>query len=243
MTTDRPAWVYDELRQTGLDFEDAAQVADYDRNQGTDSGRDRALIERLGMTEGHTVIDFGAGTGGFALAPARRCRRVHAVDVSHAMLDFGQARAGAAGLDNIEFHHGGFLTYVDQAEPADFIITRYALHHLPDFWKIAALSRLAAMLAEAGVFYLEDVVFSFEPAEYRSGVEAWIAAVAKPAGEGFTEEDFATHLHEEFSTYGWIMEGMLTRAGFRIDAAEYSDRAYAAYLCTKAPPVARGQEP
>lgn len=242
MTNDQPAWIYDELRQTGIDFEDATQVAAYDRNQGGDNGRDRALIERLGMTEVHTVIDFGAGTGGFALEVARRCRRVHAVDVSRAMLNVGQARARAEGLENIKFHHGGFLTYVHEAEPADSIVTRCALHHLPDFWKMAALTRLAAMLAEGVVFYLEDVVFFFEPSDYRSGVESWIAGVTPPASHGFTAEDFATHLREEYSTYGWIMEGMPRRAGFRIEATNYSDGAYADYRRTKAPPAMRGQE-
>ena len=30
-----PEWYYDELRQVGVDFADAAEVAAYDRNQRT----------------------------------------------------------------------------------------------------------------------------------------------------------------------------------------------------------------
>jgi ubiquinone/menaquinone biosynthesis C-methylase UbiE len=62
-----PTWLYDELQQTGVDFEDTAQVAIYDRNQKSSTPEaERALIERLDISEGHTVIDLGAGTGTFA---------------------------------------------------------------------------------------------------------------------------------------------------------------------------------
>jgi len=40
------------------------------------------------------------------------------------------------------------------------------------------------------------------------------------------------HLREKYSTFGWIMEGILTRAGFRIDQADCGD-IVAEYLCAK----------
>ncbi len=90
----RPPWIYDELRQVGLDFADAAAVADYDRNQGSDPAAERTLIARLGITADSTVIDLGCGTGSFALEAARSGAEVHAVDVSRAMLDHAAAKAG-----------------------------------------------------------------------------------------------------------------------------------------------------
>jgi hypothetical protein len=83
------------------------------------------------------------------------------------------------------------------------------------------------------VLYLRDVVFSFDPNDYRSRIDAWIERVAKPAGEGFTVSDFETHLREEYSTFGWILEGLLTRAGFAIERADYPAPEYAAYVCRK----------
>ena len=41
------------------------------------------------------------------------------------------------------------------------------------------------------------------------------------------------HIREEYSTYGWIMEGLLARAGFRIDAKTEHEGVYARYTCTK----------
>lgn len=76
-------------------------------------------------------------------------------------------------------------------------------------------------------------MFSFEAPQYQDSINAWIKRVSKPAGEGFTAEDFATHVREEHSTFSWIIEGMLTRAGFEIESADYPTPEYAQYICTK----------
>jgi ubiquinone/menaquinone biosynthesis C-methylase UbiE len=231
--TKLPGWLYDEMQQVGLDFEQAAAVESYDRDQGADPAAERALIARLGLGPGQVVVDLGCGTGSFALEAARRGLAVHAVDVSRAMLDRVAAKAEAEGLAKLSVHHAGFLTYRHVGAPPDAVVTRYALHHLPDFWKMAALTRLAALLAPGGKLYLEDVAFSFAPADYRAGIEAWIARVSKPRSQGFTAEAFQTHVREEYSTYSWLLEAMLARAGFAIDGADTGDEAYVAYLCVK----------
>ena len=41
----------------------------------------------------------------------------------------------------------GFLTYEHQGRPADVIYSRYALQHIPDFWKGVTLARLHATLS------------------------------------------------------------------------------------------------
>lgn len=229
-----PAWFYNELQQIGVDFEDTAQVEVFDRNQKSSTVEvERSLIERLGISKGHIVIDLGAGTGTFAIQAALAGADVYAVDVSPVMLDYARQKAGKANVINIEFNHSGFLTYEHKAELADFIVTKFALHHLPDFWKMLAFLRMASMLKDEGILYLRDVIFSFHPAEYQSHIEAWIEKVAKPPGEGFTRLDFETHIREENSTFGWVIEGMLKRAGFEIVEADYLAPEYAQYVCKK----------
>jgi putative AdoMet-dependent methyltransferase len=229
-----PGWFYDEFPQSGVDFEDTAQVEAFDRNQRSSTEEaEQALVERLGISTGHTVIDIGAGTGTFAIQAGKAGARVYAVDVSQTMLAYAQKKAHTANAESIEFHHAGFLTYEHRGEPADFIVTKAALHHLPDFWKMVALLRMASMLKDGGILYLRDTVFSFEPSEYRSRIDAWIDRVAKPAGEGFTVSDFEMHIREEYTTFGWILEGMLTRAGFLVAQADYPAPEYAQYLCRK----------
>ena len=35
--------------------------------------------------------------------------------------------------------------------------------------------------------------------------------------------ELEAHVREEHSTFAWILEGMLQRAGFRVDDADYDD--------------------
>ena len=239
-----PAWFYNEWQQIGVDFEDTAQVEAFDRNQKSSSPEaERSLIQRLGISKGHTVIDLGAGTGTFAIQAAIAGAYVYAVDVSPVMLDYARQKACNANAFNIEFYHNGFLTYEHNAEPADFIVTKSALHHLPDFWKMVALLRIASMLKNEGILYLRDVIFSFNPAVYQSHIEDWIERVAKPPGEGFTKLDFEMHVREKHSTFAWIVEGMLQRAGFKIVEADYLTPESAQYVCKKVPVESPSNQP
>jgi hypothetical protein len=43
----------------------------------------------------------------------------------------------------------------------------------------------------------------------------------------------AEHLRTEFSTFRWLLEPMLTAAGFRVVTAEFDGRIYGAYTCIK----------
>jgi ubiquinone/menaquinone biosynthesis C-methylase UbiE len=229
-----PRWFYNEFQQRGVDFEDTAQVAVFDRNMRSSNVQaEQALVERLGISAGHTVIDIGAGTGTFAIQACKAGAFVYAVDVSSSMLAYAQSKACSAEADTIQFHHAGFLTYEHRGELADLVVTKAALHHLPDFWKMVGLLRIASMLKEGGIFYLEDAVYSFDPKEYRSHLEAWIEQAGKPVGEGFTVSDYEMHIREEYSTFGWILEGLLTRAGFEIEQANYRTPEYTQYVCRK----------
>lgn len=228
------AWYYDELRQVGVDFEDTAQVEAYDRKQKSNTTEvNQELIQRLGIGKGHSVIEIGTGTGTFAIQAALAGANVYAVDVSTAMLAYAQKKASAANVANIEFHLAGFLTYEHSAEPVDFLVTKAAFHHLPDFWKMIGLLRMASMLKPGGIFYLRDVIFSFNATEYQSHIQAWINRAAKPADEGFTREEFEMHVREEHSTFAWIIEGMLTRSGFEIEEVNYHTTENAEYVCRK----------
>ncbi len=231
----RPTWQYDEFQYVGKDYSDPAEVAAYDARhrqfRDVKAENDR-IIEGLEIGPEHTVLDIGAGTGIFALQVAPLCRQVHALDVSQAMLDFARAQARDAGLDNIAFHHGGFLTYEHADEPVDRVLSSLALHHLNDFWKLIGLYRLARIMKPGGRLWLYDVVFSFGPENYETHIEGLFRGMEAKGGAGLAG-DFAAHVRDEFTTYDWIMEGLLRRAGFRIDRAEYQNSVFATYLCTR----------
>jgi len=223
------SWQYEEMRQVGVDFEDPLQVAEYDSKQGSDRVAEQELIKRLGITSGEVVVDLGCGTGSFAREAARAGARVRAVDVSMSMLAFVQSASARESLSSIDCEHAGFLTFAAEPDSIDCIVSRFALHHLPDFWKQVALIRIARSLKPDGRFYLHDVVFSFDPAAYEATIDGWVRRM--PGVSGFSQREFETHVREEYSTFSWVLEGLLERAGLEIVEHEYSSPEYAEYLC------------
>jgi cyclopropane fatty-acyl-phospholipid synthase-like methyltransferase len=228
-------WFYNEMKHSGVDYTDTAQVQAYDlRHQRFRDYQKAAtvIIEKLGLGSEHTVIDMGAGTGAFTLYAAPKCKHIYAVDVSQPMLDYSRQKAEQMGLQNITFCHGGFLTYEHHAEPADAMVSVAVLHHLPDFWKLVGLQRTANMLKPDGRLLLFDVVFPSDMTGYEARFDGWIQSMAEKVGAEFAAEA-ETHIRDEHSTFDWIMEGLLNRAGFRIDQAEHMDGFGATYLCSK----------
>ncbi len=227
------AWQYNEFKQVGKDYGTESEVEAYDSSHADfrDIEREsREVLEALGVEESDRLIDLGSGTGTFAIEAARRCAGVWAVDVSEAMIRRAEAKAEGAGVSNIEFCHGGFLTHEHGGEPVDVITTTFALHHLPDFWKGIALRRMSDMLKPGGQLYICDLVIDEMDAVENIGefIEEQAAA-----GGDFLREDAEGHFREEFSTYDWVMDGLLERAGFAIDRKCIESGVIGTYFCTR----------
>ena len=228
----------EELALAGGEHLDPLYVDDYDRKAGFDPEPDLALLRQHGLGADSTVVDLCAATGTFALAAAAEAARVVAVDVSPAMVAVARGRAEARGVTNLECVEAGFLGYEHTGEPADFVYSRNALHHLPDFWKAIALERVAAVLRPRGVFRLRDIVFAFDPSEAETVIAAWLDTAAPNTETGWTREELQAHIRDEHSTFSWLLEPMLERAGFTIEQAEYGSlRIYAEYLCVRRQPA------
>ena len=231
-----PAWQFNEFKHCGVDYADPAVARGYDAQHEQFRGDMAAecdhLLDWLGVRPGEVVIDMGCGTGAFAVQADRRGAVVYAVDVSPAMLAVAEGKVRAAGVVNITFCHGGFLTYEHPGETADLVVSTSALHHLPDFWKLVGLQRIAGMLKEGGRLYLQDVVFSFAAGEHAQVFDQKVTWFESQVNGDFARE-VAVTFSDEYGTYDWIMEGLLARAGFAIEQALYPDVMLARYLCTK----------
>ena len=236
MGHDADSWVLDELSTAGREHFDAAHARRYDGKEDAGAAEEIALLQRLGVAgPGCCVVDIGTGTGQFAFAAAAVCERVVAVDVSPVMLAHFREKAATAGAENLEVVEAGFLSYRHEGAPADAVYSRLALHHLPDFWKAVALTRVAGMLRPGGIFRLSDVVYSVAPDEADARIESWIAnTMTADVKGGWTRAELAEHVRDENSTFSWLLEPMIERAGLEIVEADYSDdRMMARYICRR----------
>jgi len=230
----KPPWLFDEMVHSGVDFADPDEVETYNRRQQRDLEAERQLLSQLGITGDDILLEFGPGTGVLTLEAAKLCHKVYAADVSPAMLAYIERRTARLGLDNVVLVNAGFLSYRHEGEPVDCVVSQFALHHLPDFWKVQALHQIAELLRPGGTFFLHDVVFSFEPHESAQRIEAWFDAYASDTGDGWARSDFEMHVRQEYSTYSWLLEAMLERSGFEIAKVEHDAlKVYGAYTCVK----------
>ena len=226
-------WQYDEFRQVGKDYGNKSEVELYDSSHA--DFRDIVaesikILDSLKIRAEDAIIDFGSGTGTFAIEASKRCNRVYAIDVSKAMIRCAEAKAAEAGASNIEFHHAGFLTYEHKDSLVDAIVTTFAFHHLPDFWKGIALKRMNRMLKPGGQLYIHDVVL--EETNALENIAVLIEDLADAGGD-FLREDTEGHFKEEFSTYDWVIDGLLTRSDFTIKSKNIDGGVIATYICTK----------
>lgn len=233
MTT--PNWQYHEQEHPGADFDAIAETYDQTMQKFRDvQGEIREVLAFLDLQPNQTILEIGTGTGEFALAAARHCAKVYAVDLSTGMLEYARKKAVSRGVSNVEFIQGGFLTYEHHASPLDAVVTQVALHHLPDFWKQIALIRMAGILRAGGKLCLRDVVYSFDVNDHESFFEGYILKASEAVGLEFAER-IEAHIKNEYSTLDWIMKGMIERADFRIESEEHRDGFVGLYLCSKLP--------
>jgi hypothetical protein len=77
-------------------------------------------------------------------------------------------------------------------------------------------------------------VYDFQPDEAETIFAGWLAGAAADPADGYTAADYAEHIRTEHSTFRWLLEPMLTAAGFEIAEVSYERRLYAAYTCVLA---------
>ncbi len=228
-------WTYNEFNQVGIDYSKPEKVHEYDDEM--ESFRDyddeaRIFVEKIKKENPQELIvaDIGCGTGAFSIHASRFFKKIYAVDISQEMLNLAAIKAKKQGITNIEFVNSGFLQF-NPVEQIDIVHTKWAFHHLPDYWKQAALLNINNMLLLGGVFYLADVVFKSDH-NYESNIDVFIEDMAKKHGNEFAHE-VKVHIKEEYSTFDWIIQGLIERAGFEIKELNDEDILLTEYLCTK----------
>jgi 2-polyprenyl-3-methyl-5-hydroxy-6-metoxy-1,4-benzoquinol methylase len=219
-------WYYNERRRIGLD---SAVAAIYDRHDDSDL-RARAALSMLGVKPGWRVADIGCGNGVLACEAALLGAEVDAIDISPAMLALAEVYARDRKAP-IRTQSAGLLSFAYQPNSYDLIVSEFTLHHLPDFWKAVALSRIHGALKPGANFYLRDIVFVSMPDGSERDVEQWADFNIK--NHDFERDSVVTHMRDEYSTFGWVIERLLTEAGFTLTSVDYHAPMHGTYLLHK----------
>jgi len=219
-------WYYNERRRIGLD---GAVASIYDRHDDSDL-RARAALAMLGVKPGWRVADIGCGNGVLACEAALMGAEVDAIDISPAMLALAKVYAQDRKA-RIRTQPAGLLSFAFQPGSYDLIVSEFTLHHLPDFWKAVALSRIYAALKPGANFYLRDIVFVSMPDGSERDVTQWADFNIK--NHDFDRDSVVSHMRDEYSTFGWVIERMLTETGFTLVSADYHAPLHGTYLLQK----------
>jgi putative AdoMet-dependent methyltransferase len=227
-------WLYDERKQVGTDYADASNVKDYDA--GMQRLRNipqevEVVAQALSLSRFAAIWEVGCGTGEMAFGLAARLRHVYASDVSSAMILHARQKAAERGIENVAFEEGGFLSGFVPPEPMDAVVSQFTLHHLPDFWKLTALRRVASYLKPNGKLFLRDVIYPSGVPDYDAYFAGLIAVIRKQGGDELADQTIA-HIRDEYSTFAWVIEEMLKQAGFVI-LERHADRFTTSYTCVK----------
>ncbi|WOH79726.1 class I SAM-dependent methyltransferase [Bradyrhizobium sp. BEA-2-5] len=222
-------WYYTQRRQVGLD---TAVASIYDVSEDSDV-RARQALTMLGVKPGWRIADIGCGNGVLATEAALMGAEVDAIDISPAMLALAEIYARDRKA-KIRTQPAGLLSFAYQPNSYDLIVSEFTLHHLPDFWKAVAMSRIFNALKPGANFYLRDMVFVGMPDGVDRDVEGWADFQIK--NHDFVRESVVTHMRDEYSTFGWVMERMLTDVGFTLVSADYHAPMHGTYLLRKPKP-------
>jgi 2-polyprenyl-3-methyl-5-hydroxy-6-metoxy-1,4-benzoquinol methylase len=219
-------WYYTQRRRIGIDSTVASL---YDRHDDSDL-RARSALAMLGVKKGWRVADIGCGNGILACEASLMGAEVDAIDISPAMLALAEINARDRKVA-IRTQSAGLLSFAYQPGSYDLIVSEFTLHHLPDFWKAVALSRIFAALRPGANFYLRDIVFVRTPDGTERDVEEW--AEFAISNRDFSRDSVITHMRDEYSTFGWVIERMLVDAGFELTSVDYHAPLHGTYLLRK----------
>jgi 2-polyprenyl-3-methyl-5-hydroxy-6-metoxy-1,4-benzoquinol methylase len=219
-------WYYNERSRIGLGH---AVASIYGDGEDADQ-RARAALKMLGVVPGWRVADIGCGNGVLACEAALLGAEVDAIDISPAMLALTKFYTRDRKA-RVRTQPAGLLSFAYQPNSYDLIVSEFTLHHLPDFWKAVALSRIFAALKPGAIFYLRDIVYTGMPDGSERSVEQW--ADFNTRNHDFDQDSVITHMRDENSTFAWVMERMLTETGFTLLSADYHAPLHGTYLSQK----------
>ncbi len=173
---------------------------------GVNARSSRIVIELAKVKPGDAVLDVACGTGDLTMTAqtyAGPTGKVHGIDASPEMIDVAQKKAARRGSPVVfELGLAEKLSFPDAT--FDVVISRLAIHHLPDDLKRRAFAEILRVLKPGGRLFIAD----FNPPK-------------NPVLAHITSAFVGGHMME---TTVWDLPALLTAAGF-VDVASGPTRA------------------
>ena len=117
------------------------------------------VLSEADPSPGTRAVDLGCGSGQVTLALAKRCESVLGVDVSDTMIALLLENAAQQGITNVE-GRAVPIEHLGLAEGSvDLVVSNYALHHLRDRDKQAAVNEAFKWLRPGGKIVVGDMMF------------------------------------------------------------------------------------
>lgn len=110
----------------------------------------KAVVDRVDLRAGETVLDVGCGSGATTFEAAWRIGpqgRAVGADISGALLELARRRAGEQALEGVDFVHADAQTH-DFGVTFDAIVSRFGVMFFPD--PVAAFANLRRALKPGG---------------------------------------------------------------------------------------------
>jgi ubiquinone/menaquinone biosynthesis C-methylase UbiE len=125
---------------------------------GINSRNSRMVIELARVKPGDRVLDVGCGTGNLTLTAqsyAGPSGKVYGIDASPEMIEAAQKKAAHTG-GKVVFEMG-LIEKLDFPEATfDVVISRLAIHHLPDDLKLQGFAEILRVLKPGGHLLIAD---------------------------------------------------------------------------------------
>ena len=127
---------------------------------GVNSGSSRMVIELADVKPGNAVLDVACGTGNLTLTAhsyAGSSGQVHGIDAAPEMIEVARQKAARSGIP-VAFDVGLAEKLAFADETFDVVISRLAIHHLPDDLKRTAFGEILRVLKPGGTLLIADFV-------------------------------------------------------------------------------------